>query len=87
MNSVNASSWRMCVQVELIRQTPTAQLGWKPNTEAPGSPRPTSSPNRTSAPPEEEPKPKTEAEEHYYRHEAKITTMKSYGERLACPGL
>lgn len=78
-----------CVQVELVRQTPTAQLGWKPNYQGVGSPPPVSSPSR-SAPPEEEkeePKPKTEAEEHYFRHEAKITTMKSYGERLACPGL
>ena len=77
------------VQVELVRQTPTAQLGWKPNYQGVGSPPPVSSPSR-SAPPEEEkeePKPKTEAEEHYFRHEAKITTMKSYGERLACPGL
>eukprot|EP00918_Siedleckia_nematoides_P050095 GHVU01109644.1.p1 GENE.GHVU01109644.1~~GHVU01109644.1.p1 ORF type:complete len:434 (-),score=61.83 GHVU01109644.1:264-1544(-) len=75
-------------EVELVRQTPTAQLGWKPNYQGVGSPPPVSSPSR-SAPPEEEkeePKPKTEAEEHYFRHEAKITTMKFYGERLACPG-
>merc|ERR1712216_739815 len=53
-----------------------------------GSPPPVGSPSRSAPPQEEkeEPKPKTEAEEHYFRHEAKITTMKSYGERLACPG-
>lgn len=70
----------MCGQVELIRQTPTAQLGWRPT-----SPRSTSA--KSPPPTEEPPKPKTEIEALFDKHEAKITTMKSYGERLAFPGL
>jgi hypothetical protein len=73
----------MCGQVELIRQTPT-QLGWRPNN-APGSPRPTSP--KSPQPQEGSPKPKSEVEAMIDKHEAKITTMKSYGERLAFPGL
>jgi len=78
-------------EAELIRQIPQTSLGWRPPNPAnaqgtgsappalPGSPAP-----RESIPPPQE--PTSPDEEYYLQHDAKITTMKSYGERLACPG-
>mmetsp|Transcript_44894 Transcript_44894/g.37804 ORF Transcript_44894/g.37804 Transcript_44894/m.37804 type:complete len:441 (-) Transcript_44894:171-1493(-) len=79
-------------EVELMRQVPHAAMGWRPSQASrvgigsaqPGSPAPGSPAPRAATPPPEV--PRSADEDYYLQHNAKITTMKSYGERLACPG-
>ena len=63
-------------QVELVRQLPVPRTLPEPEEEDKPAPPP-----KPASPP-----PVDANEEHYLKHEARITTMKSFGEKLACPG-